>query len=270
MIRMSNNSLNRKRILPSAITDPPKRGFHVMQRGNCILCPNQHSLFTCPEYERKSIEERRAIIRKRNLCCNCLGNHRTSECASSQRCKTCDKRHHISLHPSPSMKPMHNSHEQPRATKDTDSRGGPFTGIHAHTAGIHTPTKLTLLATAIIGIINKHGMRMQVPALLDERSEVSFISESIVQLLALPKQCVEVMLTGIGACQADIARGITTFKISSLVAPEFSLSIRDLCSRLSAHIPSVNLVEIPLVDVTLPILADPHFNSPFHRHYIRC
>jgi hypothetical protein len=97
MVRMPNNNQNRKRTLPSTISHPPKRGFHAMQRGNCILCPNRHSLFACREYERKSIEERCAIIRTRNLCFNCLGNHRAPECASSQRCKTCDKRHHTSL-----------------------------------------------------------------------------------------------------------------------------------------------------------------------------
>jgi hypothetical protein len=45
----------------------------MMQRGNCILCPNQHSPFACPEYERKSIEVRRAIIRTQNLCFTAWG-----------------------------------------------------------------------------------------------------------------------------------------------------------------------------------------------------
>jgi hypothetical protein len=169
-----------------------------MRRGNCILRPNQHSLFACPEYERKFIEERHAIIRTRNLCFNCLGNHRTPECASSQRCKTCAKRHHTSLHRASPMKPMHNSQEKPRARKRTQPRGGPFTDVYGHTARIHTPTNLTLFVTARIGIINKHGMGTQVHTLLDQGSEISFISESIVQLLGLPKRRVEVMLTGIG------------------------------------------------------------------------
>jgi hypothetical protein len=202
MVRMPNNSLTRKRTLPSAITHPPKQGFHVMQRENCILCPNQHSLFACPEYERKSIEERCAIIRTQNLCFNCLGNHCATECASSKRCKTCDKRHHISLHPPPAMKSMHNSQKQPRARRRTQPRDGPFTGVNAHTTGIHIPTKLALLATARIRIINKHGLGTQDRTLLDQGSEISFISESIVQLLALPKRRVEVMLTGIGAYKA--------------------------------------------------------------------
>jgi hypothetical protein len=51
---------------------------------------------------------------------------------------------------------------------------------------------------------------MQVRALLNQGSEVSFISESILQLLAVPKQRVEVMFTGIGGCKGETARGITT------------------------------------------------------------
>jgi hypothetical protein len=131
-----------------------------------------------------------------------------------------------------------------------------------HTAGIHTPIKITLLATARIEIINNHGMKSQVRALLDQGSEVSFISESIVQLLALPKRRVEVTLTGIGACKAGTTRGITNFELRSIVAPEFSLSVEAyVLPRLSAHIPATNLVEIPLSDAALPSLADPQFNS---------
>jgi hypothetical protein len=135
------------------------------------------------------------------------------------------------------MKRMHNSQEQSRARRRIQPQGGTFTCVNAHTAGIHTPIKLTLLATARIGIINKHGMGTQVRALLDQGSEVSFISESVVQLLALPKRSVEVMLTGIGACKAGTARGISTFKLSSLVAPEFSLSMEVyVLPRLAARI----------------------------------
>jgi 5,10-methenyltetrahydromethanopterin hydrogenase len=71
------------------------------------------------------------------------------------------------------------------------------------------------------------------------------------------------MLKGRGACKAGTARGITAFKLSCLVAPEFSLSIEAyVLPRLSAHIPLANLIQIPLVFVILPIMADPHFNSP--------
>jgi hypothetical protein len=161
------------------------------------------------------------------------------------------------------MKPMHNSQEQSRARRRIQPRGRTFTGVNTHTAGINTPTKLTLLAAARIGIINKHGIGTQVRVLLDQESEVSFISVSTVQLLALSMWRVEVMLTGIWACNAGTAQGITTFKLSSLVALQFSLSIEAyVLPRLSARIASANLIEIPLVDVTLPILADPHFNSP--------
>jgi hypothetical protein len=58
--------------------------------------------------------------------------------------------------------------------------------------------QLNLLTAARIGIINKHGMGTQVLALLNQGSEISFISKSIVQLLALLKRRFEVMLTGIG------------------------------------------------------------------------
>jgi hypothetical protein len=216
---MPGNNLSRKRSLPSTSNYHHERGFHVAPRETCILCDQQHSLLVCPSYANKSVEERLAIIRARNLSFNCLGSHHSQECTSSQRYKICECTHHSSLHTPPALKSNNNSQRQTRIPKSNRTRGGQFTGANVHTARISAQAKVMLLATARVEIVSKHGMGTQVRALLDQGSEVSFISESVVQLLSLPK-------------------------------------------RRVAQIPSANRVEIPLVDVTLPILADPHFNSP--------
>jgi hypothetical protein len=78
----------------------------------------------------------------------------------------------------------------------------------------------------------------------------------MVQLLALSKRHVEVMLKGRGALKAGTTRGITTFKVNSRVAFELSLSVEAyVLPRISGHFPSANLVEIPLVNITLEELV---------------
>jgi hypothetical protein len=104
MVRMLDNNLSRKRSLPSTSNYHHKRGFHVAPRETCILCDQQHSLLVCPEYANKTVEERHAKIRARNLCFNCLGPYHSQECTSSYRCKTCERKHHSSLHTLPALK----------------------------------------------------------------------------------------------------------------------------------------------------------------------
>jgi hypothetical protein len=86
-----------------------------------------------------------------------------------------------------------------------------------------------LLAIARVEVVNKFGTSSQVFALLDQGSEVSFISESIVQLLSLSKRRVEVSLTGIEACNAGTTRGITTFELYSLSSSNFVLPVEAYC-----------------------------------------
>ena len=42
-------------------------------------------------------QKRITIVKKENLCFNCLGHHRISQCQSKYRCKLCKRKHHTSL-----------------------------------------------------------------------------------------------------------------------------------------------------------------------------
>jgi hypothetical protein len=114
MVRVPDNNLSRKRSLPSTGNYHHKRGFHVAPRETCILCDQQHSLLVFPEYANKTVEERRAIIHARILCFNCLDPHHSQECTSSNRCKTCERKHHSSLHTPPALKSNNSSQQQAR------------------------------------------------------------------------------------------------------------------------------------------------------------
>ena len=92
---------------------PPHRStaaFHVASRGtthgtnprtdgkqnvSCIYCKGPHPPHTCEvitDYQR-----RLDIVKKGNLCFNCLAHHKVAQCTSRFRCKKCKKKHHTSL-----------------------------------------------------------------------------------------------------------------------------------------------------------------------------
>ena len=64
----------------------------------CSLCTEKHHLSRCPKYRRKTVWQRRQVVRTNSLCFNCLGRHRVSNCSSRKRCSKCGNQHHSTLH----------------------------------------------------------------------------------------------------------------------------------------------------------------------------
>lgn len=81
-----------------------------------------------------------------------------------------------------------------------------------------TTTNSILLATAKVEIRGASDS-----CLFDQGLEATFISESVIQSLFLPKCRFNASLTGISASQAGNASSIMRFKIHLLSAPNFSL-----------------------------------------------
>lgn len=65
----------------------------------CPFCDESHPLFSCQAFKDVSVETRRAFIKSKQLCYNCLSkSHVVSNCQSEYSCKTCQNRHHSLLH----------------------------------------------------------------------------------------------------------------------------------------------------------------------------
>lgn len=69
----------------------------------CLLCNEFHPLYKCSVYNSLTVSDRLEVIKKNNLCFNCLGKHLMIKCKSHFSCALCKQegknlRHHISLH----------------------------------------------------------------------------------------------------------------------------------------------------------------------------
>ena len=62
---------------------------------SCIYCKQQHSPNSCDKIT--NLQDRLAIVKKNNLCFNCLAHHKVSQCNSKYRCRHCKQKHHTSL-----------------------------------------------------------------------------------------------------------------------------------------------------------------------------
>ena len=146
----------------------------------CVYCKGKHPPTTCPEVT--DYQKRLEIVRKSNLCFNCLGNHKISQCNSKFRCKHCRHRHHTSLCKSTESDTLTSSKPEPSTIVKSSSQQP--TQVSTNTAPvIHgaqntkeaTCTTVTLLKTAIAPVIGE-GIRVQGNILFDEGSQRSFIT----------------------------------------------------------------------------------------------
>ena len=65
----------------------------------CIICNENHLLQFLPKFKAKSIDQRKEILDKNEICYNCLGiKHVAEKCYSKKRSKECSGKHQTTLH----------------------------------------------------------------------------------------------------------------------------------------------------------------------------
>ncbi|XP_012521983.1 uncharacterized protein LOC105828279 [Monomorium pharaonis] len=93
--------------------------------------------------------------------------------------------------------------------------------------------KAVLLTTARVDVINHHGNPHTVRALIDQRSEVSLISESLVQRLHLPRSRLSMCIFGIGGSRSGVCRGRVSLTLTSKVNDAKITAVAFIVPRLS-------------------------------------
>ncbi|XP_058798035.1 uncharacterized protein LOC131668142 [Phymastichus coffea] len=227
----------------------------------CGFCEGNHFTSKCSAFLAKTPEERKKAVREAKLCFNCLGRHKRSACPSKYRCKDCttEERHHTLLHSAFST-------ERSSALAATQkfranigrTAGGPGLSINACNSAASQQS--ILLATAQVTVIGPFGRQTCARVLLDQGSEATFVSESLVQLLQLKRDRVTTSLMGIGGCTAGAVKHATSFTMKSNQDPPFKIDVNAfVLPRLTSELPSRNLVELELEPFKMLPLADPEF-----------
>ncbi|XP_046145647.1 uncharacterized protein LOC123988932 [Osmia bicornis bicornis] len=268
MIALNASKTEKK---PSALPRPvpgSRRVLHTASsqhgvdgRSKCPMCHGVHLLSKCFKFLAKSPFERRREVRRLQLCFNCLGRHRVSECLSSFRCLQCREKHHTLLH-SVQGSGFHSKEKgSVEAQRSREDKASTSSGVNIHTARVVSRKYMVLLATAQLMLVGPHGVQTRVRALLDQGSQSSFVSESVANLLGLQKRRVDVPLMGLGAKSAGTAHQATSFKIISLIDPLFQVETNALIlSKLTSQLPARCPMELDLGRFAGLSLADPQFH----------
>lgn len=223
---------------------------HSHKPSTCYLCSSNHYITNCPQYNSKSVPQRLDIIKKLKLCYNCLGSHRASVCRITNRCLKCGHKHHTTIHQkvnsntansAATFETSHNTESKSSADDSSTSRSK-STDIHVlHSFIEETSFNSCLLATAQVVVISNNGETTKARA-LDQGSEISLISEHLVQVLHLPRIHSSISLIGVGSKKVHKSKGSTCFSIRSHFSSNMEISLSaHILPRLTTSLPSINI-----------------------------
>ncbi|XP_044757673.1 uncharacterized protein LOC123315852 [Coccinella septempunctata] len=254
-----------KKPLPvqSQMKVPRSNAFHVNKSPatNCILCKQNHSLYTCSAFKNKSPADRYIFCKTSRLCFNCLSSaHTLNSCRSTYSCKKCNSKfHHTLLHHDKGNTSQNQEAASSFNKPNTENEGNSnFVG-----SGIDSKQSNVLLATALIDIGDKHGDFLPLRCLLDSGSMTSFITERAVRKLGLKKSEYVMDIQGVDSMKSRINKGIVslTLKPANKNAPILiadAVILKQICDSLPAyHLPVKNWSHLDNIE-----FADPKFNCP--------
>lgn len=211
---------------------------------SCGYCAEPHYIFQCEEFQALSLADRYKAQREKGLCANCLfKGHPTKDCRSKGSCRKCMERHHTLLHydkkpndlnkrdskHSDKYKTKNKSKDKqshlvnteeviPSEESEASSSSEEEEAENQVMIGLHSmPTNTeVLLATALVRVHSIHGQSAIVRALIDTGAETSFVSESLVQTLKLPRQKARVKITGLQGTQTGFIKYSTNLQFAAV------------------------------------------------------
>ncbi|XP_036150810.1 uncharacterized protein LOC118648594 [Monomorium pharaonis] len=123
----------------------------------------------------------------------------------------------------------------------------------------------TLLATCRAVIRPVSQVPYPVRLLIDQGSQLTFVSEVLVQNLRIPRRASAIPLVGIGGTAAGYTRGVVTIRLHSIHDSQKSCSIQAfVLPHLTAKLPLYNVVRRNWSHINGLQLADPEFFRPGH------
>ncbi|XP_052105802.1 uncharacterized protein LOC127738554 [Mytilus californianus] len=163
----------------------------------CVFCKEIHAPAHCTNVSNH--KARMSIVKRDNLCFNCLGNHHVNECQLKRTCRHCNHRHHSSLC---SASNNVNSEGLAFITSYTNKQiqSTPVNLINdteneEDTKVLHSSTQMrtsVLLKTAVAPVWSGN-ICMDTNVLFDEGAQRSFLTDDLAKKLNLKTEGAEVV-----------------------------------------------------------------------------
>lgn len=230
----------------------------------CPLCKADHFINKCAKFIKKSPHQRLETVNQANRCTNCLSaKHAVRSCPSRFSCRECHQRHHSMLHIDAASSSS-DSAPQTASNSQAEARAPAAITTLCATSNVEARPPV-LLATARVTVSSPAGRHAVVRALIDQGSEVTFISDRLSQILKVRRLKMPIAISAIGCVDAGTCRFAAVIHVSpsknSLPVLTTTASILKTLtqyspSHLASHIQWRHIADLTLADPE-PFSAEP-------------
>lgn len=134
---------------------------------------------------------------------------------------------------------------------------------------VNNPRPFIILATCQVKIRGYDGQSIQVRALLDPGSELSFVTEESIRLLGVPRMHATIPLISIGEIYSGRTRGSVNVTLYSVIYSSVSYMLHAfILPRLTSQLSSFEVAMESWTHFRHLELADPNFGKPGPIHVI--
>ncbi|KZC14906.1 hypothetical protein WN55_07614 [Dufourea novaeangliae] len=203
----------------------------------CCLCEANHKLFACPCFLNKTPIQRREWIKGANRCNNCLSaRHNSRDCSSKFTCRRCNQKHHTLLHDDPrSVSKIEKATAHNSVVMDEKSIPDEVLSLSA--SADNCSRSHILLATAWINVASVSGRTISVRALLDQGSEMTFVTERLAQQLRLTRMRMPISISAVGGVNAETVRHAVQIAITPRNKSTQKITTALVLPTLTAYFP---------------------------------
>ena len=178
----------------------------------CPVCKGPHFINKCTLFIQKTPTQRLETVKQAKRCVNCLSaKHAVQSCPSKYSCRSCQKKHHSMLHVESS--PTATETALPTASISKSEINTENVTSLFSTSKLQSRSSV-LRATARVKIGSPSGRTIIARALLDQGSEITFITEQIVQTLKLRRLKLPISISAVGGVDAGTCRYAAQIQLS--------------------------------------------------------
>ncbi|XP_052224051.1 uncharacterized protein LOC127839707 [Dreissena polymorpha] len=147
----------------------------------CAFCDQEQLSCECKNFPDTAA--RMNVVKQKQLCFNCLGKHRITECKSNGRCQNCHRKHHTSICKELQRKPEVESPQSEAAVFFSSSKR----------------SNADVVLKTAIATVSSSNTTTDAAILFDEGAQRYFITRKLADVLQLESDGIETLsLTGFG------------------------------------------------------------------------
>ena len=202
---------------------------------SCFYCKKPHDLDACPEFVKKTVSERKEFASAKGLCFGCLQHgHLSKDCKERKKCRVCKRQHPT---------PFHGDYRKREET--TCDKGDSNQRPNSAACFMNGQSKCqanSMIVPVWLSHASNPGSERLVYALLDDQSDTTFITETVLNHLGVSGPQTNLLLSTMHATDELIK----SRKIGGLIVQDFNRQVtlqlpkafsREIIPAKRSHIP---------------------------------